>query len=236
VIAPENKGFAAGNNLGMKLSLRSPNVGYIWLLNNDTTVDKKALSTLISAHRDYGQNSDQNPGILGSRIKFHHAKNTIQAIGGTFNPRTGKVELIGFNKEDGEKYHQRGTYDMVLGASMFVDIEFIQKVGSLNEDYFLYFEELDWSIRGKKHGLLTRYEPDSIVYHKQGKSTGNDVLGKKSEFAMYHMYRSLLIFYQTYYPQYSFRIRLRIFIRLIKFQLKGQLNAWPVFKKIFLAT
>lgn len=235
IIAKSNRGFAAGNNLGMKLSLQSTDIHYVWLLNNDTIVDQDALGALTKAHTRYKEDLGNNPGIIGSKVKFYHDKDIIQAVGGIFSVPNGKVKLIGFNERDTGQYDApQHHYDMVLGASMFVDIDFIKEVGMLNEDYFLYSEELDWSHRAKKYNFSTRYEPASVVYHKQGQATGNNVFGKKNEFAMYHIYRSLLIFYRTYYPRYIYKIKCRIVVRLIKFQLKGQLNAWPVFYKIFL--
>jgi GT2 family glycosyltransferase len=233
ILSDTNKGFAAGNNLGIHLALNNPETGFIWLLNNDTVVDKQALGALLNGYAKR-QQAGQHPGILGSKIRFFHDRDVIQAVGGSFDSKKAKVRLIGLNEKDRGQYDGRNeALDMILGASMFADVNFVKTTGMLNEAYFLYFEELDWSFRAKQQGFSTFCETGSIVYHKQGQATGNNVRGKKSEFAMYHIFTSMLIFYRTYYPKRVYRAKIRILIRLVKFQLKGKLNSWRVFKKVF---
>lgn len=233
ILSDTNAGFAAGNNLGIRMAIDNPETRFIWLLNNDTVVDKQALDALLKGYAQREQ-TGKNPGILGSKVRFYHDRDLIQAIGGIFDPKKAKVRLIGFNEKDQGQYDgPNEELDMVLGASMFTNVYFVKATGMLNEAYFLYFEELDWSHRARQCGFSTFCETDSIVYHKQGQATGNNVRGKKSEFAMYHIFTSLLVFYRKYYPQWVYRAKIRIMIQLVKFQLKGQLNSWPVFKRVF---
>ncbi|NVJ47608.1 MAG: glycosyltransferase family 2 protein [Cytophagia bacterium] len=235
VSSPFNGGFAYGNNIGIRLAVRLADTKYIWLLNNDTIVHEDALAELIKAHQEKSSSGEKKPGIIGSKILFYHNRSLIQGIGGTFTPLTAKTRLIGFNKVDHGQYdYYDGNLDMILGASMFVDTDFITTVGYLNEDYFLYFEELDWSKRALRFGYTTSCHTPSIVYHKQGASTNNRVFGKKNNSAMVYMYSSLILFYKTFYPKYLILAKIRILLQLIKYRLQGRISMRPLFSKIFL--
>lgn len=61
----------------------------------------------------------------------------------------------------------------VVGAALFARADMVRRIGLMCEDYFLYFEEIDWAERGRKHFTLA-YAPDSLVYHKEGASSGRD--------------------------------------------------------------
>jgi GT2 family glycosyltransferase len=236
IVSETNKGFAAGNNIAIRYAQASGYSNYVWLLNNDTTVDKAALRELINGYQIRKAQRGINPGVLGSKILFFDRPQVIQAIGGYLDRKRAKIRLIGLNEEDHGQYDNSGeNLDMVLGASMFVDTEFLNEVGLLDEDYFLYFEELDWSHRAKELGFLTSCQVTSIVYHKQGNSTQNSVQGAgKSEFAMYYQFANLIRFYKKFYPSDAYRAKLRVLVRLSKFSLKGQLNFWRMFSRIFL--
>lgn len=233
VLSKTNGGFATGNNLGIRHALTGDTGQYIWLLNNDTLVVKDTLSRLVTGYETRRSNGEPI-GILGSKVLFDHDRQRIQAIGGEFLQKGAKVKLIGFNEVDRGQYDGNGErLDMVLGASMFVDRTFIEKVGGLNEDYFLYFEELDWSHRARESGYISSSETTSVIYHKQGRSTKNKVLGKKSEFAMYHSFTSLLKFYANYYPRQIYRAKLRIIIQLLKSGVKREVSPWRLLIRIF---
>jgi GT2 family glycosyltransferase len=84
---------------------------------------------------------------------------------------------------------------------MFVTHDFISKIGLLCEDYFLFFEEIDWTIRGKNKNFKIGFAPNSVVYHKEGTSTGsNNNPEDFSFFADYHINRSRIIFVRKYFP------------------------------------
>jgi hypothetical protein len=236
IVSETNKGFAAGNNIAIRYAQASGYANYVWLLNNDTVVDKAALRELVSGHEKRKLMKKVNPGIIGSKILFYDQPTVIQAIGGYFNSKNANTTLLGFNETDQGQYDQLGEgLDMVLGASMFVDMEFLNIVGLLDERYFLYFEELDWSHRAKNAGFSTSCQVTSMVYHKQGMSTKNHVRSNViSEMAMYYHLSNLITFYKKFHPSLVYRAKLRVLIRLTKFSLKGQLNFWRMFSRIFL--
>lgn len=89
--------------------------------------------------------------------------------------------------------------DYVVGASMFVRKTFIEEVGYMSEDYFLYFEELDWILRGKACGWNIGYIPEAIVFHKEGGSTKEKGI-MISEFADICQLKNRILFTKRFYP------------------------------------
>jgi len=91
----------------------------------------------------------------------------------------------------------------IQGASIFVRRAFLEQVGLLSEDYFLYFEEEDWAMRSIGQ-FQFGYAPDSVIYHKEGKTTGSDSYrgATKSLSSEYYLTMSRLIFTQKYFPLY----------------------------------
>lgn len=201
IAATRNAGFAAGNNLAIKFALHQNDFEFLWLLNNDTVVDTNSLIELvISATSDTKE--ENKIGIWGSKLLFYHEPDKIQAIGGAFNLTTFSTSHIGENEPDSSCNALPSTkQDYVIGASMLVSKAFIKDVGLLNEDYFLYFEELDWAKRGELQGYGLGYVEKSRVYHKEGQSIGSSTEGvNKSALADYHGIRSKILFVKRFYP------------------------------------
>jgi GT2 family glycosyltransferase len=178
-----NKGFAAGNNIALKYILKfgTPD-SYIWLLNNDTVVDKEALSIIVeqmSLHQE-------EKCIYGTPLLDYYNPTTIQLIGGVYNKKTGLSSHFG---EGNAKDDYETNFDEVVkkidyptGASMLIKMSFLRELGLLNEDYFLFFEELDWVSRAKVIGGKVSILNCFGVFHKQGESTKSKFKEKKSEF------------------------------------------------------
>jgi GT2 family glycosyltransferase len=131
----------------------------------------------------------------------------VQALGGfRYNRWLGTSEMIGQNLPFGHpatvnaKSVERELFG-VQGASMLVTTDFLRKVGLLEERYFLYFEEQDWAVRARRHGFGMCYAPDSIVYHREGASTGGRsvVADQKSRLADYYSIRSRILFTRTFF-------------------------------------
>lgn len=191
-----NLGFAGGNNVGIKYALAKNDFEYIWLLNNDTVIDCDALAFMIKKIEQ-----DSKFGICGSTLLFYNSPDIVQALGGaTYNKWFGISHHVGggshFNKND----NLVTDFDYIVGASMLVSKSFLLDIGFLSEDYFLYYEELDWAIRAKNKYQLT-YATESIVYHKEG-ATIESNSEYKSIIADYYSIRNRLRFAQKYY-QYT---------------------------------
>lgn len=195
----ENLGFAGGNNVGLRHAMTHGDVEYCWLLNNDTVVDPDALTHLVARMQ-------QQPkvGICGCTVRLYQDRQRIQALGGGHYCRwIGLPWHYGrFTRWDGDVDQKRAEAWMnyVEGASMLVSRQFLDEIGLMCEDYFLYFEEADWAIRAK--GLFgLGYAPQSFVYHKIGGSIGTSsnpaIMSYTSD---YFNIRNRLLFTRRFYP------------------------------------
>lgn len=191
-----NLGFAGGNNVGLRFALLQA-FDYVWLLNTDTTIKPNALTKLIEMMQ-----REEGIGMCGSTLLYYHAPDTIQTLcGGSLNRLTGEPRHIGafqkfqppISKEDVLK-----QLDYVMGASMLVSRRFLEEIGVMDECYFLYYEEIDWAERAKGKFKLG-YAPESIVYHKEGRSVGNHPK-RYSNTSLYFMTRSRVKFMRKFFP------------------------------------
>lgn len=176
-----NLGFAGGCNVGMRHALQQ-DADYVWILNNDTVATPDSLLHLVAALQ-----SDPEIGIVGSTLLSVHRPSQVLALGGGRLRRvTGATRHIG----EGESWPpQQPTrlepMDYIVGASMLVSRRVLETVGLMDEDYFLYYEELDWAFR-LPPPMRLGYAPSSVIYHHEGGTTGGIVRS--------HYYRSLIRF------------------------------------------
>lgn len=190
-----NRGFAGGNNVGMKCAgLRR--FDYFWLLNTDTVVDESALGELLARAA-----ADRRAGMVGSTLMLYWNPTIVQAMGGgSFDRSRMRPQHLGEGRGlaevAGQAREVEQTMSYVVGASMLVSRQFVEDVGWMMEDYFLYFEELDWAVRAQGR-YLPAYAHRSIVYHKVGGST----VRVASLASTQALYRSRLKFVARYFPR-----------------------------------
>ncbi len=200
----ENLGFAGGNNVGIRFALMDPDLDFVWILNNDTVVEPDALNHLTKK-----MCSDQNIGLCGSTLLYFHDKGRVQAMGGfVYNKFLGLARQIGHMKRwkpmkfrfELESKIEKKMFG-VQGASIFVSRHFLEKIGLMSEEYFLYFEEQDWAIRGREKFRLG-YASGSIIYHKEGKTTKSNSFSRQSKnmFSEFCLIRSRFLFTRKFYP------------------------------------
>ncbi len=193
-----NLGFAGGNNVGLRALARDPSIGTFWLLNNDTVAEPGAGAALLAALA-----ADPAAGMCGTVVRFYHRPDTVQALGGCrFNRWTGTSAGIGTGPA-GAAFDPRAIAaqtDFVLGASLAVTRRFLDQVGPMQEDYFLYFEEIDWATRARgRFGIA--FAPDAVVYHKEGGSIGSSSKrGGRSDLSDYYLMKSKLRFARRFHP------------------------------------
>lgn len=190
-----NHGYAGGNNVGLRLALRDSEMSHCWVLNNDTEVAADALSQVL-AHA--ATHPDQ--GIIGSTLAYHDRPGIMQAAGGAqYNRWTGMVRLIGHERPVAEAAMFAGTrLDFVVGAAMLIRRAWLEQVGLMDASYFLYLEEIDYCRKGIGRFSLG-FAPASIVFHKEGGSTG----GKRaaiSELADFYNIRNRLRVTWRHFP------------------------------------
>lgn len=167
----ENRGYAAGNNLGMRFALRF-GVDACCILNNDTVVEPAAFGAM----RDR-LFASRKPGMCGALICDFQDRQTVQCrAGGRTNKWTGLSVLNGKGLAIAEARRTspeevEREINFIFGACNMVSRTFIEQVGFMDEGYFLYSEEQDWAYRSKNRFDMV-YAPDAIIYHKGGASTG----------------------------------------------------------------
>lgn len=230
-----NLGFAGGNNVGLRYALAQGDAGYVWVLNTDTIVDPQALRHLVARAQRDGAAKAASVGVVGSTLIHYWEPSTIQAAGGaTFDPATciarhlGVGQLVSAPAGDPAQIEAQTAY--VVGASMLVSVPFLQQVGLMCEDYFLYFEELDWAVRAQGRFTLA-YSPASLVYHKVGGSSSKVA----SVGSMGYLYRSRLKFVARHYPQRYQRTVLVMVGEIARHLLKGRYKqakvVWQTLRK-----
>jgi GT2 family glycosyltransferase len=167
----DNLGFAGGNNLGIKYALAKNDFEYIWILNNDTVVEKEALSEMVKTFKE----KDGKIGMVGSKLIRYYNPEKLQALCGTkrINWKTGNYgeyicpdcnSLI----TDKEPFEIMGY---VIGASMLIKKELIKDIGFFDDAYFMWAEEADFCFRSLKNGWKLYCCPTSVIYHKEGGSS-----------------------------------------------------------------
>jgi len=171
-----NLGFAGGNNVGIRAALER-GAQYVWLLNNDTRVDPRAFSVLVSAAQ-----SDSSVGIWGSKIYFFEPPNMLWYAGGEVDPVDGHAHHVGWRETDVGQYDEVRRTGYITGCSMLLSAEVLEHIGLMSEDYFLYWEEVDWCFRAAERGYPCAVQPASLVWHKVSASTsGNPRLQTRYE-------------------------------------------------------
>ncbi len=198
-----NLGFAGGNNVGLRYALDN-GAEYVWLLNNDTVVEPDALTQLVEKMQ-----REPDLGLCGSTLLYEEQRDTVQALGGAcYNRWLGTVAHIGqhetwpqdLNAEALERQVEE-KLSYLIGASTLASRRFLETVGLLQDDYFLYFEELDWAARARGQFRLG-YAAKSIVYHKEGSSIGGTDRAKaaKSYTADLYALKNRVRFTRRFYP------------------------------------
>ncbi len=166
ICSNKNLGFAGGNNLGIKAAKGK----YLFLINNDTVFKDFNVQALIDLLE-----SSPNIGIVCPKIRFAWDNNPIQFAGYTpLSKITVRNQSIGFGKEDTGQYDTPHSTPYAHGAAMLIKREAIEKVGQMPECFFLYYEEIDWSMMFTRAGYEIWYEPACTIYHKESQSTGQN--------------------------------------------------------------
>ena len=181
----ENLGFAGGNNLGIKAAQGK----YLFFLNNDIL-----LKPQVSDFRPLIARLKSSPkiGMVCPKIRFTWGNQLIQFAGYTpLTPITMRNKAIGCGEVDHGQFDTPHLTPYAHGAAMMIKREVIEKAGLLPECYFLYYEELDWSMMIRRVGYDIWYEPACTVFHKESQTTGQN-----SPLRTYYITRNRLLFAQ----------------------------------------
>lgn len=177
----KNLGFAGGNNLGA----RAASGNFILFLNNDTIVPANLIEVLVARLMQNAQ-----IGAVSPKIKYHQNPRLIQYAGySQMSPITLRMRAYGHKEVDSEAFDEASETPFIHGCAVMVRSEILERAGYMPENYFLYYEELDWSIRIKQAGFILWYEPDTFVLHKESVS-----VKKNSPLKIYYITRNRLLF------------------------------------------
>lgn len=224
IVCSENLGFAGGNNLG----IAEASGDYLFFVNNDTVLTNRLIEGLLSR---FAINS--NIGVVSPKIRYFDNPNTIQYAGFTeMNPITGRNEAIGKNEIDNGQHDTARPTAYAHGAAMMLSRKVIDTVGSMPEDFFLYYEELDWCAQICRAGFTIWYEPASLIYHKESAS-----VGKMSPLKIHYLTRNRLLFMRRNIKGWRFAAFLTYFysvtfpLKSVSFLLKQEFPLFVTFCK-----
>jgi len=196
----QNLGFAGGNNVALRYGLSRGDLDFAWLLNNDTVVEPCAMQAMVARLLE-----TPGAGLCGSTLLHHHDPGKVQALGGGWYCKwLGLAWHLGrLDRWQGsanrDRVERRMSYP--VGASIMATRAFLEQIGMLSEEYFLYFEELDWVLRAAGRFRLV-YAPQSVVYHKVGASVGTSSNpARKSAVCDYWNVRNRIFFTRRWFPE-----------------------------------
>lgn len=177
-----NTGFAGGNNIGINAATGD----YLFLVNNDTEFTDKLIDKLVNT-----LNNNNKIAIVSPKINYYDEPGMLQYVGYTeMNYYTARNSQIGqFETDNGQYNHLTGKTGFAHGAAMMVSRTAIEKVGVMAENFFLYYEEMDWCARMKTAGYEIWVNLDALIYHKESIS-----VGKQSALKEYFMNRNRILF------------------------------------------
>ena len=158
----KNLGFTGANNIGIEYAIKNE-FKYVMLINNDTEVEKNFINPLIEVLE-----KNQNFGAAQPLILNYYNRNKVWSAGGFLNKFFGYTYVI--KSPEGIKKN----IDWITGCCFFLRTDVIKKIGLLDEKFFAYYEDVDWSIRIKNAGYDLAFVKSSVVYHHGSKSSKNE--------------------------------------------------------------
>lgn len=182
----QNLGFAGANNLGIDAAKGA----YFLFLNPDTVVTTTFLEPLVDR-------LEQNPniGLVSPKIKYYDSPDLIQYAGTSrMSKYTMRSNSFSKKKADNPENSKGKRTGYGHGAAMMVPRKTIDKVGKMNESYFLYYEEIDWCERINQQGYEVYYEANSVVFHKESAS-----IQKESPLKIFYLSRNRILFARIHY-------------------------------------
>lgn len=196
----KNLGFTGGNNFGIRRTLKD-GADYIFLINNDTFLAEDILLQLVKVAK-----KRRKAGILGPKIYFapgyeyHRGRYKKSERGKVFWYAGGEIDWDnvisqhrGVDKVDRGQYDRIEETDYVSGCGMFIKKEVLEKIGLLDDKYYLYYEDVNFSVRAKKAGFKLLFVPQAKMWHFNAGSS--EVGGPLHD---YYMTRNRLLFGRRY--------------------------------------
>ncbi|WP_432205371.1 glycosyltransferase family 2 protein (plasmid) [Cetobacterium somerae] len=220
VLSDKNGGFSYGNNFGINYAIDKYNSKYFLLINNDTISNEDIIQKFV----DYFiKNKEKNIGILTGKIYYYSEPNNFWFAGGRLDKKRAGGVHLGVNESDSGQYNEEMEIDFATGCLMFFNKKLLQDIGYLPEEYFMYFEDVDfsWATINKNKKII--YLPEIKIWHKVGKSS--NLLQSKNSYRLFNRNRLILAKkYMGKFKFYKFRIFMycRSFIKCILHLVKNK--------------
>lgn len=178
----DNYGFSYANNVGIDRA-KEQGADYVMLLNNDTEIMPDMLSQLWECAK-------RHPGSVAvPKIYYSDDRKRLWSAGGSFSPVIKKAGHIGLDETDQGQYDQEREIGFATGCCLWIPMEVIEKAGTLDARFFLYYEDTEYSFRLHRMGIPIYYCPRAVMYHKVGASTR----GADSALCAYYIARNWLL-------------------------------------------
>lgn len=203
-----NQGFGVASNNGAKYAIEA-GATHILLLNNDTTVDSNFLICLLKKVQDNR--------ICVPKILSYYDKDKIWYAGGQIDRMRGTSRHFGMWEEDAPIYSIEKKVDYLSGCCVLIPVPIIKKIGLFGDEFFLYFEDMDFSLRCLEANVEILYVPEAIVYHKEGTSSG----GKQSKTTVYYANRNRFYILKKYRNEFRFIARAYTYVSRLIYYIYG---------------
>lgn len=163
----KNYGFSKANNEGICWSIEQ-GIEYFFLLNNDTEIEPDAIERMYLLHK-------QTKGLVVPKVLYADEREIIWCAGGKFTPVIKKAVQRGLNQPDKGQFDADEKCQFANGCAVFLSKEIVDKIGYLDERFFLYYEDTEYSMRAVDYGIPIWYCAGAVVYHKvNGSTKGNE--------------------------------------------------------------
>ena len=183
----DNYGFSYANNAGIRRA-QEWGADCVMLLNNDTELAPGMLRELAVC-------ADRHPeSVIVPKICYSDDRKRIWAAGGEVSPVVRKVRHIGLNEIDEGQFDREREIGFATGCCLWIPMEVICRAGMLDERFFLYYEDTEYSFRLQGKGICMYYCPSALLYHKVGASTR----GADSPLCAYYIARNWLLCSRMY--------------------------------------
>lgn len=178
----DNYGFSRANNVGIRRA-KAWGADAVLLLNNDTEIEETMLRELLACAKRHPDS------MIVPKIYYSDARERIWSAGGSVSPVVRKVRHIGLDEEDRGQYDEERRTFFATGCCLLLPMQVIRQAGLLDERFFLYYEDTEYSFRLQKLGIGIFYCPRAVMYHKVGASSK----GADSPLCAYYIARNWLL-------------------------------------------
>ncbi|GIK39955.1 MAG: hypothetical protein BroJett011_37880 [Chloroflexota bacterium] len=216
IVNTSNKGGSGGFYDGISAAL-CYQTDYLWLLDNDVILSPQTLSQLLLVAQ-----TQPHVGIVGSKVYFAQAPQIIWSMGARVNSWLAQISVIGDKVRDEGQYNQLVEVDYVPMCSMLLATRVVEKIGSIDPDYFVYGDDADFCTRARRAGFRVLSAPASIAWHDVTLSSQ-----RMSPLAMYYYTRNCIHYFFKFAPAWYKPVTAVLSLLFLSRRLLATIKYWP---------